>query len=470
VRPVARLGAAPPVGRAGEVLHSPDAEQRETAAGVAQWAMDRLADRATAPAVGEPGQLPLPPIGRTGIGTSTAWTVLRDRVLATARATDHPRYLAFVAGAPSVAAVLADMAVSAAGVYAGSELEAGAVVAAERAALRWLADLVGLPDGAHGAFVSGGSMANLSALVVARNIAAGRHGRQPSVIISGAGAHSSVNAAANVMGCRLVTVGEADRRLEPDAVRRVLSRVNPADVVAVVTTAGATNTGAVDDLKGVARVCAEFGVWLHVDAAYGGAALLADRTRVQFAGIERADSVTIDPHKWLFTPFDCAAILYRHPAQARETHAQTAPYLDAVSGPDYDNPADYALHLSRRARGLPLWMSLLAHGWEAYERAVDTCLDLAEYAAARIRNIDGLALAAPSSLSIVVFRRAGWSAADYAMWSDAARRNGLGLITPTVVLGEPALRFCFVNPQTSTADVDLILDNVSSCQPEYFRS
>ncbi len=166
-------------------------------------------------------------------------------------------------------------------------------------------------------------------------------------------------------------------------------------MVGIVATAGATNTGVIDDLEGVAGVCAEFGAWLHVDAAYGGAALLAERARPLFAGIEHADSVTIDPHKWLFTPFDCAAVLYRDPELARASHAQRAPYLDVVAGPHYDNPADYALHLSRRARGLPLWMSLVAHGRQAYARSVTACLDLADHAVERIADSGCLSLAAP---------------------------------------------------------------------------
>ncbi len=189
-------------------MHTPDPEQRATAAGIAEWAMNRLADR---DGYARSSDQRLPAITETGIGVSGAWAALRDQVLASARATDHPRYLAFVAGAPSVLAVLADMAVSAAGVYAGSELEAGAVVAAERTALRWLAHLVGLPAAAHGAFVAGGSMANLSALVVARDTALRRNGRQPGLIVVGASAHSSVEAAAGVMGCRLLRVGDVDR-------------------------------------------------------------------------------------------------------------------------------------------------------------------------------------------------------------------------------------------------------------------
>lgn len=446
-------------------LHWPDDEQRVTAVSVAQWAMARLANRADAGTGHVPEGTPLPSIAQDGIGTSMAWAVLRDRVLATAAATDHPRYLAFVAGAASVSSVIADMAVSAAGVYAGSELEAGAVVAAERAALRWLADLIGLPAQAHGAFVSGGSMANLSALVVARDTAQRRHSQQPSLIISGASAHSSIGSAARVMGCEWRTIGHQDGRLEPAALRAALERADPADIVAVVATAGATNTGTIDRLDEIAEVCARFGVWLHVDAAYGGAALLSDRARGEFAGIGSADSVTVDPHKWLFTPFDCAAVLYREAGLARISHAQNAPYLDAVNDADYDNPADYAVHLSRRARGLPLWMSLIAHGTAAYCAAVDACLDLADYAAAQIAGTRGLFLAADPSLSVVVFGRAGWDAADYVAWSRSARERGVGLITPTTVDGAPALRFCFVNPETTPADIDLVLNDIKAYRP-----
>ncbi|HZC51510.1 MAG TPA: aminotransferase class I/II-fold pyridoxal phosphate-dependent enzyme [Mycobacterium sp.] len=445
-------------------LHWPDDEQRVTAVSVAQWAMARLANRADAGTGQAQPPASLPSIGQEGVGTSRAWAVLRDRVLASAAPTDHPRYLAFVAGAASVSSVIADMAVSAAGVYGGSELEAGAVVAAERAALRWLADMIGLPASAHGAFVSGGSMANLSALVVARDTARRRHGRQPSLIISGASAHSSIGSAARVMGCEWLTVGRPDGRLQPSALRAALDRADPADIVAVVATAGATNTGTIDRFDEIAELCARFGLWLHVDAAYGGAALLSERVRPEFAGIGSADSVTVDPHKWLFTPFDCAAVLYREPELARASHAQKAPYLDAVNEAHYDNPADYAVHLSRRARGLPLWMSLVAHGTDAYRAAVDLCLDLAGYAATQIVRARGLSLAAEPSLSVVVFRRDGWDAADYVAWSRSARERGVGLITPTTVHGEPALRFCFVNPETTNGDIDLVLDDISSHQ------
>ena len=151
------------------------------------------------------------------------------------------------------------------------------------------------------------------------------------------------------------------------------------------------------------------------------------------------------------------ASLYREPAVARAAHRQHAPYLDAVNDQDADNPADYAIHLTRRARGLPLWTSLLAYGTDAYVDAVEQCLGTAAYAAKRIEASPVLELATDPQLSVVLFRRTGWDAEDHARWSRRARAEGLGLVTPTTFAGRTALRLCFVNPRTTGADVDLLL-------------
>ena len=402
----------------------------------------------------------LPEFTADGMGTAGAWSLLRDVVLPSALPTDHPRYLAFVGGAPSVASVLADMAVSTAAVYAGSALEGGAVVAAERAALRWLADVIGLPQSAHGTFVSGGSLANLSALVAARHDRTGPDSHPPSIIIAGATAHASVHSAAAIMGCQLVVAGSSDRPLTADDVRRALDPRDRDQVVAVVTCAGATNTGAIDRLDEIAQLCAASGVWLHVDAAYGGAAMLSASARDKFRGIESADSVTIDPHKWLFTPFDCAAVLYRDPERARSAHRQSAHYLDPANVEHVDNPADYAVHLTRRARGIPLWASLVANGTAAYCDAVERCLETAIYAAKQVEQCDVLELVTEPALSVILFRRLGWAPQDYTAWSGHAARTGVGLITPTKFEDETVLRMCFVNPLTQTSDVDLIMDDL----------
>lgn len=446
-------------------MHELVPQDREVLKATAAWIAGRLSDQPAESEQLRPGASPsLPDLDREGLGPEAAWEILRD-VLASAFPTDHPRYLAFVGGAPTPVAVLADAALSAAAVYGGSELEAGAVVAAERAAARWLCDVVGYPEEAHGTFVSGGSMANLSALVAARHQRFARSGGAPGVIVAGASAHASVLSAATIMGCRIVVAGTPEAALNGADVEAALEGLDPTDVVAVVASAGATNTGEVDLLDEIAETCARHRTWLHVDAAYGGAAMLAPTHRALFGGIERADSITLDPHKWLFTPFDCAAVLYRDPGRAREAHRQQAPYLDPVNDHEADNPSDYAVHLTRRARGIPLWTSLLAYGTSAYVDAVEHCLDTATYAAKRIESSSALELVAEPRLSVVLFRRTGWSAERYAHWSHRARLDGLGLVTPTTFAGQTVLRFCFVNPRTTTADVDLLVASLEESSP-----
>jgi len=439
-------------------MHDFLTEDEQVLRDISGWIGARLSNRAAAP---DPAvAVCVPGVSAEGVGTAAAWASLRDAILPTSFPTDHPRYLAFVGGAPTPAAVLVDAAMSAAAVYGGSQLEAGAVVAAERAAIRWLCDVVGFPESAHGAFVSGGSTANLSALVAARHGRQAPGGRPPGVIVVGGSAHSSVRSAADIMGCRVVVAGTAEAPLGAADLELVLEAVDVADVVAVVASAGATNTGAVDALDDIAAACARRGIWLHVDAAYGGAALLAPASRGLFRGIEQADSVTVDPHKWLFTPLDCAAVIYRDPDVARAAHRQSASYLDATSIEGSDNPADYAVHLTRRARGVPLWASLVANGTDAYVDAVERCLETATYAAKCVDASADLELVTEPQLSVVLFRRRGWRAEDYARWSQEAWGSGLALVTPTSFAGEVVLRLCFVNPLTSAADVDVILGSL----------
>lgn len=439
-------------------VHDFALEDRQVLSDLAGW----IADRRDAPTLITPGgAASLPQVTTSGIGIHATWAALRDLLLPSTFPTDHPRYLAFVGGSPTPAAVIADAALSAASVYAGSELEAGDVVAAERVAIRWLCDIVGYPEAAHGVFVSGGSLANLSGLVAARHGRSTPGGGLPGVIIASASTHSSVQAAAGIMGCRVVLAGSPDRPLTGDDLTSVLDSLDPRDVVAVVANAGATNTGAIDALDDIADCCEVRGIWLHIDAAYGGAALLVPDRRGEFIGIERADSITIDPHKWLFTPFDCAAVLYLDPDVARAAHRQQAKYLDVVNEDTSDNPADYAAHLSRRARGLPVWASLVANGTDAYVDAVECCLAVAAYAAKQVTASVHLELVTEPHLSVVLFRRHGWTSEQYAAWSADLQASGTALVTPTQFDGETVLRLCFVNPLTSTADVNIILQSLN---------
>ncbi|HMQ24504.1 MAG TPA: pyridoxal-dependent decarboxylase [Acidimicrobiales bacterium] len=377
---------------------------------------------------------------------------------------DHPLHLAYVPAAPTEAAVLFDLVVSASSIFGGSWQEGAGAVFAENQALAWLAGLCGLPDDAGGCFVSGGSAANLSALVAARHAAASARGGRPPRwrIAATAEAHSSVRSATEIMDVGVLEVpGDARGALRGEALRGALD-ADPdggEGLFAVVATAGSTNVGVVDDLAGAATVAGERGLWLHVDAAYGGAGLAAPTVRPLFDGIERADSVTIDPHKWLFSPFDCAALLYREPAVAAAAHTQEAAYLDAVTRDEW-NPHDYAFHLSRRARGLPFWFSLVAHGSDAYRDAVEASLTLARRVAAEISGRGGLELVIEPELSIVLFRRLGWERADYDRWADDLLAEQRAFVRATSWQSEPVMRFCFVNPRTTVELVRPLLDSM----------
>ncbi|HSO05317.1 MAG TPA: pyridoxal-dependent decarboxylase, partial [Candidatus Limnocylindrales bacterium] len=229
------------------------------------------------------------------------------------------------------------------------------------------------------------------------------------------------------------------------ALRGVLAS-NP-NVFAVVASAGTTNAGIVDDLADVGDACDEFDVWMHVDGAYGGAALAAPSVRHLFTGVERANSFIVDPHKWLFAPYDWCALLYREPETARAAHSQKASYLEHIDREEW-NPSDLATHLSRRARGLPFWFSLSVHGTDRYSRAIERTLAIAREVAAGIEASDHLRLVQPPELSVLLFQRPGWEPEDYQAWSRRAALQGTIFCVPTTWRGQTVLRLAFVNPAT----------------------
>ena len=410
--------------------------------------------------------------GRTvtpaGIGGLEALRVFAEVLAPACISVDHPKYLSFVPAAPTEVSILFDLVVGASSIYAGSWLEGSGAVFAENEALAWIASLAGLPRDAGGVFVPGGSAGNLSALVAARHHWREQHpsvAHERGMIVASDGVHSSITSAAKIMDVDVVRVepGEHGRLRRDHLVAAVdaLDALDRARVFAVVATAGTTNLGIVDDLAGAADVAASNGWWLHVDGAYGGAALAAPSVRFRFDGIERADSFVVDPHKWLFAPYDCCALIYRQPEIARRAHTQRAEYLDVLTDSGEWNPSDYAYHLTRRARGLPFWFSLATHGTDQYRDAVEACLTTTREAAALIDSLDHVEMIVPPELSILVFRRKGWSAADYQRWSDKALDDGLTLTVPTSLKGETVLRFCIVNPRTTVSDLATILESMA---------
>ncbi|MFF9667107.1 pyridoxal phosphate-dependent decarboxylase family protein, partial [Streptomyces althioticus] len=275
--------------------------------------------------------------------------------------------------------------------------------------------------------------------------------------------HSSVKNTFNIIGVEAFKVPTVNRRFTGEALRAALAAdPHPETVIAVVGTAGTTNEGIVDDLAGLAEVARERDLWFHVDGAYGGAGLFAPSVRERYNGIEHADSFVVDPHKWLFAPFDCAALIYRNPQLARAVHTQDASYLDVLhTEGDEWNPTDYAYHLTRRARGLPLWFSLAVHGVQAYTDAIETGLQLARDTAQLIRDTEHLELLFDPQLSAVCFKRTGWTNDDYYRWSQQLLADQIGFVTPTGWDGETVARFAFLHPGTTMEMVREILDTMA---------
>jgi glutamate/tyrosine decarboxylase-like PLP-dependent enzyme len=379
---------------------------------------------------------------------------------------DSPRFMAFIPTAPTKAALLFDMIVSCASLQGISWLEAAGSISAENQVLRWMADLSGLPESAGGTFVSGGSAANLAALTVARDSGRQRlHGgkRLPVRIALSQQAHSSIGNSLGILDIEPLIVETSGYAMTKADLERALLAVdaNDAPVVGVVATAGTTNAGIIDDLAGISEVARAHEMWFHVDAAYGGAGLLAPSVRDQFAGIENADSITMDPHKWWFSPFDVAAILYRNPKLAASVHTQDASYLDVLHEDDsLINPTDLAYHLTRRARGLPLWFSVVVNGTDAYRDAVEASISLTNEVAEYIRAHESLELVIEPSLSVVLWRRKGWNAKDYRDLQDRLIESQTAFVTPTSWQGETIGRFAFVHPGTTMEMVKEVFANV----------
>lgn len=398
-----------------------------------------------------------------GLGGHAAMELFKDVLATSCISTDHPRYLAFIPSAPSEYANLFDLVVGATALYGGSWLEGAGAVFAENQALRWISDLAGLPQTSGGVFVQGGTIGNLSALVAARDHF--RERRQDVVrwvVAASSEAHSSIRAAANVMDIGILLIDPDEMgSLQGIEVANAVDAYhleNPThQIFAIVATAGTTNLGIIDNLSTVGAVARERSIWFHVDGAYGLAALCAPKVRPLFAGVEFADSLIVDPHKWLFAPFDACALIYRNPAIAKKAHVQHAAYLDTLDDDGEWNPSDYAVHLTRRARGLPFWFSLAAHGTNEYSEAMEETMEMARKAATMIRNHPNLELVAEPTLSVVAFTRKGWNADQYQKWSDKLLSDQIGFVTPSAHKGSPILRFAIVNPWTKESDLEEIL-------------
>ncbi|MBI5085704.1 MAG: aminotransferase class V-fold PLP-dependent enzyme [Acidobacteria bacterium] len=385
------------------------------------------------------------------------------RLLPNTMHVNHPRFFGFVPGPSNPTGAIAEMLASGFNVFAGTWMGGGAATVVERALLRWLASEIGLPDQAGGVMVSGGSHANLTALIVARETHPVGRNAEATVYFSDQ-THSASERALRVLGFR----PEQLRKLPSDSLGRIdlasLQGAIGCDAApfCVIVNAGTTSTGAVDDLPAIAGLCRERGLWLHADAAFGGAAVLSSRGKLALRGLEECDSVALDPHKWLFQPFDIGCVLLREEHLLADVFRIIPAYMNDVYRLNSEiNFCDRGLELTRPFRALKLWMSLQHFGVAAFRAAIERGFQLAELAESRLRRNPAWQILTPAQMGVVTFRWHGDEALQKRL-VDGMMASGYALLTSTIVSGRTALRLCPINPRTTDEEMNETIARLES--------
>jgi aromatic-L-amino-acid/L-tryptophan decarboxylase len=391
-----------------------------------------------------------------------ALQTLVDVALTNMQHCDHPRHFARVPGPSSYAGVLGDWLSTGFNAIVSSWDGSSGTTTVELVALDWLRELLGLPDGTEGVLMSGGSLSNLTGL------AAARHSVGPGVAYLSDQTHSSIGRALVALGFPpddVHTVATDERlRLTATAILEAIKadRERALTPRLIIATAGTTNTGAVDDLEGLAELAAAEGLWLHVDGAYGAPAALCPAGRAALPGLQLADSLVLDPHKWLFLPYDAGCLFVRRPGILARAFSMRPEYLADVRPRATDvNLADRSLELTRRGRGIKLWLLFRVYGAQRIAAAIARCLTLAEYAQQLLDADPEWEVVSPAQLGIVTFTRRGWSAADHGARVAAVAAAGYATVTSTSLQGRAALRLCTINPLTAEADIEQTLERLA---------
>ena len=385
---------------------------------------------------------------------------------------DHPRFFGFVPGPNNFIGVLADALAAGFNVFSGTWISGAAAAQVELVVIDWLRELCGLPETARGLFTSGGSMANVTALAAARHAVLDDDVTEAVAYCSDQ-THTSVDRALRLLGFgpdQLRRLPPDDQfRLDPEALRDAIQadRAEGRRPFCVIANAGTTNTGAVDPLPALATVAAEEDLWLHVDGAYGAAAVVCERGQERLTGLDRADSLTMDPHKWLFQPFEIGGVLVRDERHLRRAFRLEAEYLeDAVGEADEVNFSAYGIQLTRSFRALKLWMTLKVFGRKHVAEAVRRGFELAEQAEHLLRERPEWAIVTPAQMGIVTFRCVpeGWTENEIdelnRRLAPALSEEGEIFLTKTTLRGRPVLRLCPINPRTTEADLRETIDRL----------
>jgi aromatic-L-amino-acid/L-tryptophan decarboxylase len=401
----------------------------------------------------------------------------------------HPRFWGWVNSPPAVMGVFADALAAAMNPSCAGGNHAAVYV--ERQVLAWFRDLLGFPESSMGLLVSGGSMATMTGLAVARHVKSGvdvranglRDAPRPFAFYLTSEGHSCARKAIELLGFGSATIRtiptNAAFEMQIDALEQAIEDDRARDVqpIAVVATAGTTNTGAIDDLNRIADVCQRHGVWMHVDAAYGGPAILTNAYAARLAPLARADSIALDPHKWMFVPVEAGLVMVRDAATMRSAFSLVAPYLrtdgstSGVGGPPWFS--EYGFQQTRGFRALKVWMTLQQYGLSGMKAAIEENLDLAGYLADCVRAAPDFELMAPPGLSVVCFRFVDESARDEISQATLNKRllerlqlGGQAFLTSTELGGRFVLRACIVNHRSARGDVDRMLSAIRAIAGE----
>jgi aromatic-L-amino-acid decarboxylase len=379
---------------------------------------------------------------------------------------NHPRFLSYVPGPGNFVGAMADALISGYNIFAGTWISGSGPAAVELTVIDWLREICGMPKSTGGLFVSGGTMANLTALAVARYVKLGERPEGAAVYFSDQ-AHSSLEKALRVIGvpdpnARKIPSDSEYRLPVSDLAKWVAEdRAAGKRPFCVIASAGTTNTGAIDPLRELSAFCRQQDLWLHVDGAYGAAAAISDRGRELLEGIDLADSLSLDPHKWLFQPFEIGCVLVRDIANLRDTFRILPDYLkDTQQYSAEFNFTDHGLQLTRSFRALKLWMSIKVFGMAAFRAAIDRGFAQAEFVEARLRRMPGWEIVTPAQMGIVCFRYSSADDAAHMRLVQTVLQDGFALITSTVLKHRSVLRTCTINPRTTNDDIDQSLERL----------
>ncbi len=457
--------AADPFAHETDTLGMSVEEMRRLGHRIVDLVIERHLARTAEPAIltGDPADLmarlggPLP---EDPMDPDASIDLLTEVALAHQQHGDHPRYFARVPGPSSFAGILGEWLGTGFNTIASSWGGGSGPATVEMVSIRWLSQMIGLPERTEGVLVSGGSLANLTAFSVARSELG------PGVAYLTDQTHSSLPRDLREMGgddstIRYIATDDGLRMSVPQLKAAIAEdRAAGRKPLMVVATAGSTNTGAADPLDAIANICRDEGMWMHVDGAYGGPSAVTPQGRAYLRGLERADSVVLDPHKWFFQPYDVGACLVTRPGALERCFAMSPEYLkDVQTTTGAVNFGNRSLELTRRSRAIKLWLSIRTYGAKRFREAVQRGIDNAEHAEAYLRSKpDVWEVVSPAQIGCVCFSLKDARPGTHGDRAQALADSGFACVSSTSLHGRSVLRLCTINPLTTRSDIEQTLD------------